>query len=111
MPALLDPIEIGSLRLKNRIVMPPMATGMATIGGEVTEKLVSYYVRRAKALGLLIVEHSYVERGGKLASHQLGVFDDSLIPGLTRLAEKVHGVDAPVAIKINHAGRLAALEI
>jgi len=111
MPALLDPIKIGSLRLKNRIVMPPMATGMATIGGEVTEKLISHYVRRAKALGLLIVEHSYVERGGKLALHQLGVFDDSLIPGLTRLAKKVHGVNTPVAIQINHAGRLAASEI
>jgi len=106
MPALLDPIEIGSLRLKNRIIMPPMATGMATIGGEVTEKLVSHYVRRAKALGLIIVEHSYVESGGKLASHQLGIFDDSLIPGLTRLAEKVHRVDTPVALQINHAGRL-----
>jgi len=111
MPALLDPIEIGSLRLKNRIVMPPMATGMATIGGEVTEKLISHYVRRAKALGLLIVEHSYVERGGKLASRQLGIFDDSLIPGLTRLAEKVHGVDTSIAIQINHAGRLATSEI
>ena len=111
MPTLLDPIKIGSLYLKNRIVMPPMATGLATTEGEVTEELIKHYVRRAKALGLLIVEHSYVERRGKLSPRQLGIFDDSLIPGLTRLTERVHALGTPIAIQINHAGRVTTSEI
>jgi len=111
MPSLLDPIEIGSLRLKNRIVMPPMATGLATTEGEVTEELIKHYVHRAKALGLLIVEHSYVERGGKLSSRQLGIFDDELIAGLTRLTEQVHALGTPIALQINHAGRLTTSEM
>ncbi len=111
MPTLLDPIKIGSLHLKNRIVMPPMATGLATTGGEVTEKLIKHYVSRAKELGLLIVEHSYVEKGGKLSPHQLGIFDDSLIPGLTRLTERVRELGTPIAIQINHAGRVTTSEI
>ncbi len=36
MPGLFDPINIRGLALKNRLVMPPMATGMATEDGEVT---------------------------------------------------------------------------
>ena len=111
MPTLLDPIKIGPLHLKNRIVMPPMATGLATTKGEVTEALIKHYVRRAKALGLLIVEHSYVERRGRLSPHQLGIFDDSLIPGLTKLTESVHALGTPVAIQINHAGRMTTSEI
>jgi 2,4-dienoyl-CoA reductase-like NADH-dependent reductase (Old Yellow Enzyme family) len=106
MPALLDPLRIGSLPLKNRIVMPPMATGLATTEGAVTEELIKHYVRHANALGLLIVEHSYVARGGKLSSRQLGIFDDKLIAGLTRLTERVHASGTPMAIQINHAGRL-----
>lgn len=111
MPTLLDPIKIGSMRLKNRIVMPPMATGLATAEGEATEKLIQHYERRAKALGLLIVEHSYIEKGGKLSAHQLGIYDDNLIPGLTKLTERVHVLSTPIAIQINHAGRLANSEI
>ena len=111
MPTLLDPIKIGSLHLKNRIVMPPMATGLATTEGEVTEKLIEHYVRRAKELGLLIIEHSYVERGGKLSLHQLGIYDDSLIPNLTKLTERVHALGTPIAIQINHAGRVTTSEI
>jgi len=111
MPALLDPIKIGSLRLKNRIVMPPMATGLATTEGAVTDELIKHYVRHAKALGLLIVEHSYVARGGKLSSRQLGVFDDSLIAGLRKLTERVHALGTPIALQINHAGRLTTSEM
>ncbi|UCE43800.1 MAG: NADH:flavin oxidoreductase [Candidatus Bathyarchaeota archaeon] len=111
MPTLLDPIEIGLLRLKNRIVMPPMATGLATTEGAVTDELIKHYVRRAKALGLLIIEHSYVERRGKLSSQQLGIFHDNLIPGLIKLTARVHAAGTPIAMQINHAGRVTTSEI
>lgn len=107
MPRLFDPIKIGSLSLKNRIVMPPMATELATMEGEVTSDLVKHYRRRAKGLGLLIVEYSYVSKGGKLSPHQLGIYGDKLIAGLTRLANQIRAVGTPIAIQINHAGRQA----
>jgi len=111
MPRLLDPITIGSLSLKNRIVMPPMATELATTEGEVTSDLVKHYKRRAKGLGLLIVEHSYVARGGKLSPHQLGIYGDKLIAGLARLADQIRAVDTPIAVQINHAGRMAKSDV
>jgi 2-enoate reductase len=45
---LFSPLSIGSLKLENRIVMPPMATNFASLEGYVTDKQIDYYVERAK---------------------------------------------------------------
>lgn len=111
MVGLLDPLEVKRLALKNRIVMPPMHTGLATAEGTVTEGLVEHYVRRSKALGLVIVEHSYVSPAGKFSERQVGIHDDSLVPGLEKLSSGIHATGTPVVIQINHAGRNATTEI
>jgi len=108
---LLDPLKIKELTLKNRIVMPPMHTGLATAGGAVTDNLIEHYVQRSRALGMLIVEHSYVSLDGRLSERQLGIYNDSLIGGLKKLASKIHATGTPVVIQINHAGRAAKMEI
>lgn len=104
MVGLLDPLEVKGLTLKNRIVMPPMHTGFATTKGAVTENLIKHYLQRSKDLGLLIVEHSYVVIDGKLSEKQLGIYNDSLIPGLEKLVKNVHETGTPLVIQINHAG-------
>lgn len=56
MPGLFDRITIQGLTLKNRIVMPPMATYLADGDGAVTEKLIGHYAARAEAgVGLIIL--------------------------------------------------------
>jgi NADPH2 dehydrogenase len=111
MVILSDPLLIKGLTLKCRIVMPPMATGFATKHGTATRSLVEHYVRHAKALGLIIVEHSYVSLQGKLSERQLGIHDDSLIPGLKKLVQNVHAMGTPIAAQINHAGARTTKEI
>ena len=56
MVRLFDPLKVGSLELRNRIVMAPMLTGKASSEGHVTEELIEHYVERAGNLGLQIVE-------------------------------------------------------
>jgi len=104
MVRLLDSISLGKLGLSNRIVMPPMATNKATSNGEVTESQIRHYAERSKGVGIIIVEHSYVTPRGKLSPNQLGIYDDKLIPGLSRLVKAVHSHRIPVAAQINHAG-------
>jgi len=108
---LLDPLEVKGLILKNRIVMPPMHTGLATTEGAVTDDLIEHYVKRSKALGLLIVEHSYVSLGGRAGERQLGIHDDDLVPELQKLSSSIHATGTPAVIQINHAGRHADVEI
>jgi 2,4-dienoyl-CoA reductase-like NADH-dependent reductase (Old Yellow Enzyme family) len=108
---LLDSLEVKGLVLRNRIVMPPMQTGLATVKGAVTERLVNFYVRRCAALGLLVVEHSYVSLGGRLSLKQLGIYDDELISGLEKLAGCVHSKGTPAVVQITHAGRVAVRDL
>lgn len=93
---LLDPLKIKGLTLKNRIVMPPMHTGLATARGVVTDNLIKHYVRRSRTLGMLIVEHSYVSLDGRLSERQLGIYDSSLIGGLEKLTRRVHAMGTPL---------------
>jgi len=103
--SLLDPLEVKGLTFRNRIVMPPMATGLATTKGSVTNSLIEHYTRRSKAVGLLIVEHSYVILQGKVSERQLGIYDDSLVSGLEKLSSSVHATGTPLVIQNNHGGR------
>jgi len=104
-------LKVGSLELRNRIVMPPMGTGYADAKGEVTEKLLKHYADRSSDLGLLIVEHSYVAPEGRAGPNQLGVHSDDLIPGLTRLVEVVHENGTPIVIQLNHGGGTSNSEV
>jgi len=109
MPSLVHlfrPIRIGSVELRNRIVMAPMVTNYATGDGQVTPRLVEYYAARARGgVGLVIVEASYVRADGRGFTHQLGIHQDDLVPGLRQLVEAVHAAGAQVAIQLFHAGR------
>lgn len=111
MPSLLDPLKVKELRLKNRIVMPPMNTEYATAKGAVTEKLIEHYAKRSKNLGLLITEHSYISKDGKLTKRQFGMHSDSLIPGLKQLTSRIHRTRTPVIAQINHAGARCTKEV
>jgi 2,4-dienoyl-CoA reductase-like NADH-dependent reductase (Old Yellow Enzyme family)/thioredoxin reductase len=105
-PRLFSPLTLHTMTLKNRVVMPPMCTDYATIGGAVTDRLIDYYTARARGgVGLIDVEFSYVHPAGKVFEHMLGIYDDKLIPGLRRLTEAVHQGGAKVIVQIAHGGR------
>ncbi|MBS7614847.1 NADH:flavin oxidoreductase [Candidatus Bathyarchaeota archaeon] len=105
MAGILNPITIRDVTLRNRLVMPPMSVGLATNEGVVTEELIKHYIQRSEALGLVIIEHSYVTIEGKLSSNQLGIHNDNLIQGLKNLAQNIHKTGASTIIQINHAGK------
>ena len=105
-PHLFSPLTLHTMTLKNRVVMPPMCTDYATIGGAVTDRLIEYYATRARGgVGLIDVEFSYVHPAGKVFDHMLGIYDDKLIPGLKRLSDSVHQGGAKIIIQIAHGGR------
>jgi len=108
---LLDTLLVKGVTLRNRIVLPPMQTGRASFEGAVTKRLINFYVRRSSAIGLPIVEHAYVCPLGKIGLKQLGIYDDSLMPGFERLASAIHAVGAPAVVQISHAGGVANKKI
>lgn len=81
-----------------------MASGLAGPNGEVTDELLMHYKVRSSCVGLVIVEHSYISPEGKYSYKQLGIWDDSLIDGLSRLSSTIKEGGATTVIQLNHAG-------
>jgi NADPH2 dehydrogenase len=107
MSRLFSPLAVKGLELRNRIVMPPMASSLATEDGAVTEKHFDYYLTRA-GVGLIIVEHTFIEPAGRHKPKQLAVYDDRFLPGLKKLAEKIREAGPGVALQLAHAGSNSA---
>ncbi len=103
---LLQPIKINSMELKNRIVMPPMGTGLGNRDGTVSEANIAYFKRRVQSgAGLYITEISSVHPNGSVSPSALRIYDDTCIPGLSKLVEICHSADAKIAVQLHHAGR------
>ena len=103
-----DSATIGSMNLRNRLLMAPVKTGLGAPDGTVTDQQVAYYRRRAEGgVGAIILEPCYVDRAGKEHPRQLGIDDDGKIAGLRRLVDAVHNAGTRAIAHLNHAGRAA----
>ena len=102
-PTLFSPAKIGSLELKNRLIMPAMGTAMHE-NGVVTDRLYHYHrVRAAGGTGMITVEIVAVHPTTGGASP--AIWDDRFIPGLKRLADVIHEGGAKACVQLWHAGR------
>lgn len=107
---LLQPGQIGSLQLKNRIALAPMGENFGGLDGHATEKTQAYYEERARGgAGLIILGTTAVSwPSGTSEPHQLGISSDDFISTLAQVVRRVHVHGAKVAIQINHSGKVAA---
>ena len=110
LPLLGSPVEAGSVTLRNRIAMVPMATGKATPEGDVTPELAEHYAARARhsTLGLVESEHHFVCADGRAKPGQPSVSRDGDVDGLARECAAVHEFDTPFIMQISHAGSAAS---
>ncbi len=100
---LFAPIEIGGMRVKNRIVMAPMGTNFENVDGSVSESLLDYFEARARGgVGLIISPFTMVNEEQRTAT--LGVYSDRFVPGLNRLCERVQTHGAKFLLQIAHPG-------
>ena len=103
---LLAPIRINSLEIANRVVMAPMATVFGNWDSTVSEANLAYMKRRAQGgAGLIITEAVEVHPLGSAAPQCLAIWDDSFIPGLSKLADVVHAEGGKIAVQLHHTGR------
>ena len=113
-----DPVQIGSVRTRNRICIPPMVLyGHAGEDGMVTDAHVEHYRALAEGgAGLIIQEATCVSPEGRLRQDQLGIWAEDQVPGLKRIVEAVHGAGCPIFLQIHHGAvrdlsALSAVEI
>lgn len=108
---LLTTYENKELKLKNRLVMPPMCMYSASETGYPNDfHFVHYLTRAAGGVGLIIQEATAVSPEGRISVHDLGLWEDGQIAPLKRIVEGCHGYGAKVVVQLAHAGRKCEVE-
>ena len=103
---LFSPGFIGSLELKNRIVMPAVGCSLAESTGEAGARIIKYYADRARGgAGLIITEITRVDdETGVGTPNQLSVTNTHMIAQLSCLVEAVHAYDTKIFVQLHHPG-------
>lgn len=103
--ALLTPGKIGTLEIKNRVMMSPMGSGYGTLDGYMDERLATYLARRAEGgCGIVCMEFTAVSPSGQPPMLPC-IYNDSYIPGLTKVATAIKEKGAKAFIQLAHCGR------
>ncbi|MDP4090404.1 MAG: NADH:flavin oxidoreductase [Bacillota bacterium] len=113
MSELLKPLETKRLTLKNRLVMPPMATSKGEVDGKVSSDILDYYNEKSQGgyISLIIIEHSFISQEGKASHQQLSIAEDSVVERLKELSHIIHQNGSKAVMQINHAGSAASPEV
>jgi 2,4-dienoyl-CoA reductase-like NADH-dependent reductase (Old Yellow Enzyme family) len=100
-----EPVQIGLLTARNRIVRSATWLGVVAEDGTVTAEAVRRYAELAAGgAGLVLTGYASVSPEGRQLPRMLGAHDDGFVPGLTRLAEAVRENGALAALQLFHAG-------
>lgn len=113
MSYLLKSLETDKINLKNRLVMPPMATAKSQEDGRISQDVLEYYQEKSQGgyLSLIIIEHSFISQKGKASNRQLSIANDDVVEDLRELANVIHNNGSKTVMQINHAGSAANKEV
>lgn len=102
----LQPVTIGGLRLKNRIVMAPMTRSRANEAGVPPDYAADYYAQRAGA-GLIITEATNVSAQARGYPRTPGIWTDMQVAAWSRITEAVHRREGKIFMQLWHTGRMS----
>ena len=110
-PHVYQPIQVGSMTLKNRIQYSPIVTNHADyLSGSVTPSLLEFIGTQAKTgVGLVTIGSTPVNAvEGKDYFGCLSVTKDTDVAGLSLLTEEAHRYGSKLSAELIHAGQWAA---
>jgi 2,4-dienoyl-CoA reductase-like NADH-dependent reductase (Old Yellow Enzyme family) len=107
MSTLFDPIQIGALRLPNRIVMAPLTRARAGGGGRVPNALMAQYYEQRASAGLILSEATSVTPMGVGYADTPGIWSDEQVEGWKLVTEAVHRAGGRIVLQLWHVGRIS----
>ncbi len=104
---LLEPLKIGNMTLRNRMIIPAIHLGDSE-GGFINDECIEFYRRRAEGgYSFIIIGGIGVSKRGQGVPSMPSLYDDKFIPGLAKLTEAIHKEGAKVCAQLYHAGAYA----
>lgn len=107
---LLEPITLGALKLRNRIVVSPMCQYSSPDGVPTDWHLVHLGSRAVGGAGLVFTEASSVSPEGRISPDDAGIWNDAQAETWSRIAQFIRGQGAAAGIQLAHAGRKASTD-
>ena len=97
---ILEPIQVGKITLKNRIMFPPLTTGYEERDGSIGARSLNFYTRLAEGgVGYIVVGDVAPVN---TASPTPKLFDDRQIPTFKKLADNLHAHGAKLGLQLFH---------
>lgn len=106
MPTLFDPLTLGALTLKNRIIMAPLTRCRASAGRVPNALMARYYAERAGA-GLILSEATSVSPRGVGYPDTPGIWSDAQVEGWRGVVNAVHAAGGLMFLQLWHVGRIS----
>ena len=104
-PTMFSPIDIGTVTVPNRFVVPPMGNNFANTDGSLSDRSAAYYEARAKGgFGLITIESTVVYSEAKGGPRKPCLFTDDTVESFRKVAERCHRYGAKLNIQLQHAG-------
>ncbi|KAB2388206.1 oxidoreductase [Actinomadura montaniterrae] len=105
--SLFQPVTIGTLKIRNRIVKSPNTTGTCNPDGTVTQRTIDHYRTLGEGgAGLVMVEYTYVDDDAAKSIHgQPGAANQEHVAGLGWLADEIRAGGARAGLQLVHSGR------
>lgn len=105
MPSLFEPVNLGDVRLSNRVVMAPLTRNRAK--HQLPNELhVEYYRQRASA-GLLITEGAQICPEGQGYADTPGIHTPAQVAAWRKVTDAVHAAGGRIAVQLWHVGRIS----
>jgi 2,4-dienoyl-CoA reductase-like NADH-dependent reductase (Old Yellow Enzyme family) len=109
--SLFEPLRLGSITIRNRVMMSPMSQRAAGEDGRAGDwHLVHYGSRAVGGCGLVMLEDTAVTALGRTSQAALGLYEDGQIEQLRRIVSFCRAQGASVGVQLAHAGRKARAE-
>jgi 2,4-dienoyl-CoA reductase-like NADH-dependent reductase (Old Yellow Enzyme family) len=106
MTSIFDPIEIGDLKLKNRIIMAPLTRSRSGVERTPGPLVAQYYEQRASA-GLIISEATSVTPLGVGYADTPGIWSEAQVEGWKLTTKAVHDAGGLIVLQLWHVGRIS----
>jgi 2,4-dienoyl-CoA reductase-like NADH-dependent reductase (Old Yellow Enzyme family) len=106
MPDLFDPVELGDIYAKNRIIMAPLTRSRAGESRIPNDLMAEYYAQRAGA-GLIISEATAISPEGYGWYGAPGIYSEAHIEGWKKITQAVHEKEGKMVLQLWHMGRVS----
>ena len=103
---LLSPGHIGTMELRNRMIVTAMGANLAEPDGTCGERIRRYHEEQAKG-GVGLVNTGVAGVAWPIGANQPGqvaISDDKFIPGIKAVADAVHAHGAKFSVQLHHGG-------